>query len=189
MLPFRGAAENLGIAFWTDHSIIGRAAPCHRAAENFQENPMPMPRLMFLPALVLVASAAGAADGLVALKSPHGVKETADRFEAAARAKGLNIFLRVDHAAGAKKVGKDLRPTELLVFGNPQGGTPLMECVQTAGIDLPLKALAWQDASGQVWLGYNDPKFLVSRHGAADCGPVVANLTKALAGLAQEAVR
>lgn len=150
---------------------------------------MPLPRFMILPVLVLMAGAAGAADGLVEVKSPRSVKETVDRFEAAARAKGLNIFLRVDHAAGAKKIGKELRPTELLVFGNPQGGTPLMECAQSAGIDLPLKALAWQDASGQVWLGYNEPKYLASRHGAGDCGPVVANLTKALAGLAQEAVR
>ena len=144
---------------------------------------------ILLAASVLAAGAAGAADGLVAVQSPHGVKETLDRFESAARAKGLNVFLRVDHAAGAKKIGKSLRPTELLVFGNPQGGTPLMECAQSAGIDLPLKALAWQDAAGQVWLGYNDPKFLASRHGAGDCGPVVSNLAKALAGLAQEAVK
>lgn len=130
-----------------------------------------------------------AAEGLIAVKSPHSVKVTADRFEAAAKTRGLNMFLRVDHAAGAKKIGKDLRPTELLVFGNPQGGTPLMECAQSAGIDLPLKALAWQDASGQVWLGYNDPSFLARRHGAGECGPVVQNLAKALAGLAQEAVR
>ncbi len=130
-----------------------------------------------------------AADGLIAVKSPHSVKETVDRFEAAAKARGLNLFLRVDHAAGAKKIGKDLRPTELLVFGNPQGGTPLMECAQSAGIDLPLKALAWQDATGQVWLGYNDPRYLAGRHGAGECGPVVQNLAKALAGLAQEAVK
>jgi uncharacterized protein (DUF302 family) len=136
----------------------------------------------------LASGAAGAADGLVAVKSPHGVKDTMDRFESAAKARGLNVFLRVDHAAGAKKIGKVLRSTELLVFGNPQGGTPLMECAQSAGIDLPLKALAWQDASGQVWLGYNDPKFLAARHGAGDC-PIVANLAKALAGLAQEAVK
>lgn len=129
-----------------------------------------------------------AADGLVTLKSPHSVKDTLDRFEAAAKGKGLNIFLRVDHAAGAKKIGKDLRPTALLVFGNPQGGTPLMACAQTAGIDLPLKALAWQDAGGQVWLGYNDPRFLATRHGAGDC-PVVPNLQKALQGLAAAAVR
>ena len=138
--------------------------------------------------LVLMAAAAGAAEGLVAVKSPHSVKETVDRFESAAKARGLIVFLRVDHAAGAKKIGKVLRPTELLVFGNPQGGTPLMECAQSAGIDLPLKALAWQDASGQVWLGYNDPKFLAARHGAGDCR-IVANLAKALAGLAQEAVK
>jgi uncharacterized protein (DUF302 family) len=74
------------------------------------------------------------------------------------------------------------------VFGNPQGGTPLMVCAQSAGIDLPLKALAWQDVSGQVWLGYNDPQFLATRHGAGDC-PAAANLAKALAGLAQEAVK
>ena len=137
----------------------------------------------------LISTSSLAADGLVAVKSPHGVKQTIDRLEAAAKARGLNVFLRVDHAAGAKKIGKDLRATELLVFGNPQGGTPLMACAQSAGIDLPLKALAWQDASGQVWLGYNDPRFLAVRHGAGDCSPVVANLTKALSGLAQEAVR
>ena len=101
----------------------------------------------------------------------------------------MNIFLRLDHAAGAQKIGKSLRPTELLIFGNPQGGTPLMECAQSAGIDLPLKALAWEDASGQVWLGYNDPQFLVARHGARECGPVAANLRKALDGLAGVATK
>lgn len=131
---------------------------------------------------------ANAADGLIALKSAHSVKDTMDRFEAAAKGKGLNVFLRVDHAGGAKKIGKDLRPTELLVFGNPQGGTPLMECAQTAGIDLPLKVLAWQDAAGQNWLGYNDPAYLGKRHEAGNCA-VVPNLQKALAGLAAEAVR
>ena len=135
------------------------------------------------------ASGAGAADGLIAVQSPYSVKETIDRFETAAKSRGLYIFLRLDHAQGAKKVGKDLRSTELLVFGNPQGGTPLMECAQTAGIDLPLKALAWQDATGQVWLGYNDPKYLASRHGADNCGPVVENISKALGGMTQEAIR
>jgi len=142
-----------------------------------------------LACLLSIASAlAAAADGLVTVKSPHSVKDTLDRFEAVAKGKGLNVFLRVDHAAGAQKIGKNLRPTELLVFGNPQGGTPLMECAQTAGIDLPLKALAWQDASGQVWLGYNDPQFLATRHAAGNCA-VVPNLRKALDGLAAEAVR
>lgn len=137
----------------------------------------------------LISSLCVAADGLVAVKSPHAVKETIDRFESAAKARGLNVFLRVDHAAGAKTIGKDLRPTELLVFGNPQGGTPLMECAQSVGIDLPLKALAWQDASGQVWLSYNDPQYLSDRHGAKDCSPVVQNLRKALTGLVQEATK
>jgi uncharacterized protein (DUF302 family) len=140
--------------------------------------------------LSLLPFSAWSADGMIVLKSAHSVTATLDRFEAAAKGKGLNIFLRVDHAAGAKKIGKDLRPTELLVFGNPQGGTPLMLCAQTSGIDLPLKALAWQDASGQVWLGYNDPQFLAARHKqGGDCGPVTQNLRKALDGLAAGAVK
>ena len=98
------------------------------------------------------------------------------------------MFARIDHAAGAQKVGKTLRPTELLIFGNPQGGTPLMECAQSAGIDLPLKALVWEDAQGQSWLGYNDPAWLAQRHGAASC-PVVENLKKALSGLADAAAK
>ena len=135
------------------------------------------------------AGAAGAAEGLITVQSPYSVKETIDRFETAVKSRGINIFLRLDHAQGAKKIGKDLRPTELLVFGNPQGGTPLMECAQTAGIDLPLKALAWQDAAGQVWLGYNDPKYLASRHGVDNCGSVAENMAKALGGMTQEAIQ
>jgi uncharacterized protein (DUF302 family) len=146
-------------------------------------------RISVAAALSLISSLCLAADGLIAVKSPHGVKDTIDRFEAAAKARGLIVFLRVDHAAGAQKIGKDLRPTELLVFGNPQGGTPLMECSQSAGIDLPLKALAWQDGAGQVWLAYNAPQFLADRHGAKDCAAVVRNLSKALDGLAREAIR
>ena len=138
---------------------------------------------------LLVSNAAQAADGLIEIKSANSVKDTISKFEAIARERGLNIFLRLDHAAGAQKIGKSLRPTELLIFGNPQGGTPLMECAQSAGIDLPLKALAWEDASGQVWLGYNDPQFLAARHGAKECGPVAANLRKALDGLAGVATK
>ncbi len=145
-------------------------------------------RMMVVLMLSALAATSLAADGLVAVKSPHSVKDTLDRLETAAKSKGLNVFLRLDHAAGAQKINKALRPTELLVFGNPQGGTPLMECAQTSGIDLPLKALAWQDADGQVWLGYNDPRFLAVRHAAGECA-VVPNLGKALAGLVAEAVR
>ena len=139
-------------------------------------------------ALVVSAAAGHAADGLVAVKSAHPPKATLDRFEAAAKERGLMVFARIDHAAGAQKVGKTLRPTELLIFGNPQGGTPLMECAQSAGIDLPLKALVWEDAQGQSWLGYNDPAWLAQRHGAASC-PVVENLRKALSGLADAAAK
>lgn len=140
-------------------------------------------------AVVLSAalSVAYAADGLVAVKSPHGAKATMDKLEKLVKQRGLNVFARVDHAAGAAKVDKSLRPTEVLIFGNPQGGTPFMECAQSVGIDLPLKALVWEDAAGQVWLGYNDPAFLARRHGVAEC-PAVENLSRALTGLAEGAV-
>jgi uncharacterized protein (DUF302 family) len=148
-----------------------------------------MKLLHALAALSMVAlvAAASAADGLVAVKSPHSAKATMDKLEEIVKQRGLNVFARIDHAAGAIKVGKTLRPTELLIFGNPQGGTPLMECAQSAGIDLPLKALVWEDAAAQVWLGYNDPAFLAQRHAVAQC-PVVENLRKALAGIAEAAV-
>lgn len=136
---------------------------------------------------LLLSLPAAAADGLIALKSAHAPKATMDRLESIVKEKGLNVFARIDHAAGAAKIGKTLRPTELLIFGNPQGGTPFMECSQSVGIDLPLKALVWQDAGGQVWLGYNDPAFLAARHGAARC-PVVQNLAKALGAFATAAV-
>ncbi len=138
-------------------------------------------------ALALCAGWAQAADGLIEIKSPHSAKDTMNKLEEIVKQRGLNVFARIDHSAGAAKIGKTLRPTELLIFGNPQGGTPLMECAQTAGIDLPLKALVWEDAANQVWLGYNDPAFLAQRHGAAAC-PVVDNLRKALAGIAEAAV-
>jgi uncharacterized protein (DUF302 family) len=88
-----------------------------------------------------------------------------DRLEAAVKAKGMTLFARIDHAAGAAAVGMSLRPTELLIFGNAKGGTPLMQSNQTVGIDLPLKALVWEDASGVTWLSYNDPSWLAKRHG------------------------
>lgn len=151
---------------------------------------MNAPRALF-SVLCLVgatlANIAQAADGLIALKSPYSAAETMNRFENLAKERGLIVFARIDHAAGAAKIGKTLRPTEVLIFGNPQGGTPFMECAQTAGIDLPLKALVWEDASKQVWLGYNDPAFLGQRHVAATCA-ALDNLKKAQAGLADAAI-
>jgi uncharacterized protein (DUF302 family) len=136
-----------------------------------------MKRIHVLAACILLAlaSMANAADGLVTIKSPHNAKGTMDKLEALVKQRGLTVFARIDHAAGAAKVNKSLRPTELLIFGNPQGGTPFMECAQTVGIDLPLKVLVWEDASAQVWLGYNDPAFIAQRHGVEHC-PVVENL-------------
>jgi len=148
---------------------------------------MKMVQLLLAAVLLSLGLQASAADGLVAIKSPYSASVTMDRFEAVVKEKGLTVFARIDHAAGAAKVGQSLRPTEVLIFGNPQGGTPLMQCAQTVGIDLPLKALVWEDASSQVWLGYNDPQYLAIRHGVSDCA-VAAKLGKALAGFAATAV-
>lgn len=107
-----------------------------------------------------------AVDGLITIKSGYAPEETMKRFEAEVRQKGMTVFAHIDHAAGAAAVGLPLRPTDLLIFGNAKAGTPLMQSVQTIGIDLPLKALVWQDASGDTWLSYNDPAWLVKRHAA-----------------------
>jgi len=148
---------------------------------------MKTPRILAAILTSTLVSVASAADGLIALKSPHSEKVTMDRLEEVVKQRGLVVFARIDHAAGAVRIGKSLRPTEVLIFGNPQGGTPFMECAQSVGIDLPLKALVWEDASAQVWLGYNDPAFLAQRHGVAQC-PVVEGLRKALAGIAEAVV-
>jgi uncharacterized protein (DUF302 family) len=106
-----------------------------------------------------------AADGLTTTPSSFGPKETMDRFEAEIKARGMTVFARVDHAAGAAEVGLPLRPTELLIFGNAKAGTPLMQANPAIGIDLPLKALVFEDAAGKIWLAYNDPRWLAQRHG------------------------
>jgi len=106
-----------------------------------------------------------AADGLTTVPSGFGPKETMDRLEAAIKARGMTVFARIDHAAGAAQVGLPLRPTEVLIFGSAKAGTPLMQASQTIGIDLPLKALIFEDAAGKVWLSYNDPRWLAQRHG------------------------
>jgi len=118
------------------------------------------------------------ADGLTTILSSFGPKETMDRLEAEVKAKGLTVFARIDHAAGAASVGMALRPTEVLIFGNARGGTPLMQAGQSAGIDLPLKTLVYQDEAGQVWLAYNDPSWIAQRHGL---GAVVTANVQALA--------
>jgi uncharacterized protein (DUF302 family) len=134
--------------------------------------------------------AMAAAPGLTTITSSFGPLDTMNRLETAVKAKGMTVFARIDHAAGATAVGLPLRPTEVLIFGNAKGGTPLMQSVQTIGIDLPLKALVWQDAAGDTWLSYNDPHWLAKRHGlSGETGAAVGILAGALAALAQAATQ
>jgi uncharacterized protein (DUF302 family) len=107
-------------------------------------------------------------DGLITKKSALPPGETMDRLEAAVRGKGLTVFARVDHSGAAASIGMPLRFTQLLIFGNPKGGTPLMQSRQTIGIDLPLKLLVWQDEPGDVWVSYDDPAYLAARHAVTD---------------------
>ncbi|MDA1089208.1 MAG: DUF302 domain-containing protein [Proteobacteria bacterium] len=121
--------------------------------------------VLALFSLFAISPLAQASDqGMIYKKSPYGVKETMDRLEKVFKEKGVTVFARVNHAAGAKKIGAELRPTETLIFGTPKIGTPLMQSDQHIGIDLPLKILAWMDEKGQVMIAYNDPKFLAERH-------------------------
>lgn len=106
-----------------------------------------------------------APDGLTSLRSGFAPGQTMDRLEAAVKGRGMTVFARIDHAASAAAAGLVLRPTELLIFGHAKGGTPLMQAAQTIGIDLPLKALVWQDEASSTWLSYNDPAWLARRHG------------------------
>jgi uncharacterized protein (DUF302 family) len=124
---------------------------------------------------------------LATIASSYDPKETIDRLETEIRAKGMTVFARIDHAAGAAEVGLTLAPTELIVFGNARGGTPLMQSVQTVGIDLPLKALVWKDATGKTWLSYNEPSWIARRHSVANTEQVVSKLAAALGAMARRA--
>jgi uncharacterized protein (DUF302 family) len=116
-------------------------------------------------------------NGLVHLKSPYSVADTLKRLEAVLKTKNLTVFARIDHSGEAEKVGLKMRATQLIVFGSPKAGTPLMVASPSLGIDLPLKALAWQDADGKVWLSYNSPEYLQRRHQIPD------ELVKNIAGI------
>jgi uncharacterized protein (DUF302 family) len=107
--------------------------------------------------------------------------------EAEIRAKGLSVFARIDHAAGAAEVGLTLAPTELIIFGNARGGTPLMQSAQTIGIDLPLKAIVWQDAVGKTWLSYNEPNWIAQRHGITNKDAVLGKMSELLSAIAKRA--
>jgi len=140
-----------------------------------------MYRVLFVAlATLFYLPLANADNGLIMAKSPYTVDETLDRFEAAVTNKGMTIFTRIDHAEAAVKIGKELRPTVVLIFGNPNIGTLRMQSTQTAAIDLPLKLLAWEDEGGQVWVAYNDPDYLVKRHAITDRGLLVEKMRKAM---------
>jgi uncharacterized protein (DUF302 family) len=140
---------------------------------------------LLIPLAALGAAAHAQTSGLVAKPSKYSVAETMDRLEKVVKAKGITVFARIDHAGEADKAGLKLRPTQLLIVGNPKAGTPVMAAAQSAAIDLPLKALAWEDASGKVWLGYNSAEYLKQRHGIPD--DLVKNVG-AIAGLVDAAL-
>ena len=125
--------------------------------------------------------------GLVSVSSQHSVAETANRLEAVLQEKGLKTAARINHAAAAAVVGETLRPTELVLFGNPKAGTPLMQSQQTIAIDLPQKMLVWEDESGAVWLTYNNPAYLAGRHTITGCDELISATANGLAAIAEAA--
>ena len=129
----------------------------------------------------------GTIPGLTSIQSNFGPKETMDRAEAEIRARGLNVFARIDHAAGAAEAGLTLPPTKLIIFGNARGGTPLMQSAQTVGIDLPLKILVWQDAANNTWLSYNKSRWIAQRHGVANAEDTVTNMADLLNAVSRTA--
>ncbi|TYB33569.1 MAG: DUF302 domain-containing protein [Flexistipes sinusarabici] len=139
-----------------------------------------------LVALIMTVSSY-AAEGMVDVKSSFGVKKTADRLESILKDKGMTIFNRIKHSQAAKKVGVNLRETELLIFGNPKVGSPLMKCQQSVAIDLPQKALIWEDDEGETWISYNNLGYLAKRHSISNCKKVIAKIEKALAGITKAA--
>jgi uncharacterized protein (DUF302 family) len=144
---------------------------------------------LFLTALFVLITAipVTASDGVINVSSAFNVKDTADRMEGVLSEKGMTIFNRINHSEGAGKVGIELRETELIIFGNPKVGSPLMKCQQSVAIDLPQKALIWKDDKNNVWISYNNPRYLEKRHNISGCEEVIAKIEKALAGITKAA--
>jgi uncharacterized protein (DUF302 family) len=148
-----------------------------------------MMRITIVTALsiFLIATPVVAADGIINVPSAFSVEETADRMERILNEKGMTIFDRIMHSEGASKIGIELRETELIIFGNPKVGSPLMKCQQSVAIDLPQKALIWSDENSRVWISYNDPGYLKKRHNITDCDEVIAKIENALSGITKAA--
>jgi len=139
--------------------------------------------------LTIMTMTTNAQNGLITIESQHSVDLTADRFEKLIHEKGLKFFMRVNHTENASNANLVLRPTQLILFGNPVAGTALMNCAQTIAIDLPQKALFWEDADGQSYISYNDPAYLQERHAMQGCEPVLEKVSGLLSGLANTAAK
>jgi len=143
--------------------------------------------ILTILAVLIMSVPAYAVEGMIDVKSSFGVKETGDRLENVLKEKEMTIFNRVKHSDAAKNVGVELRETELIIFGNPKVGSPLMKCEQSVAIDLPQKALIWKDGKGNVWISYNNPRYLEKRHTISNCEEVISKIEKALAGITKAA--
>ena len=143
--------------------------------------------LLTVLAILCITVPSLAADGLVNVSSTYSVEETADRLENVLQKKGMTIFNRIKHSKAAANVDIELRKTELIIFGNPKVGSPLMQCQKSVAIDLPQKALIWEDENADVWISYNMPAYLVKRHNISGCEEVIAKIGKALAGITKAA--
>jgi len=137
--------------------------------------------------LLFIATPAVAADGVINVPSTFSVEETADRLESILSEKGMTVFTRIQHSEAAARAGIELRETELVLFGNPKVGSPLMKCQQSVAIDLPQKALVWKDDRAKVWISYNDPRYLEKRHSISGCEAFIAKIETALARIAKSA--
>jgi uncharacterized protein (DUF302 family) len=136
---------------------------------------------------LIISAPVHAAEGVIDVESSFGVEETGDRLNNVLKEKGMTIFNRIKHSRAAKDVGVELPETELIIFGNPKVGSPLMKCQQSVAIDLPQKALIWKDNGGKVWISYNNPRYLKRRHNISNCEEVISKIEKALAGISKAA--
>lgn len=147
-----------------------------------------MTKIIFGMALVLMmASPLAAGNGMIDVQSTLNVEDTANRLETVLKKKGMTVFKRIKHSDSAAKVGVELRDTQVIIFGNPKVGSPLMKCQQSVAIDLPQKMMVWADDKGKVWISYNDPKYLKKRHRIKGCDPLLAKISNALASIAKAA--
>ena len=140
-----------------------------------------------LTTLLLAINLANAQNGVISVESQLSVEETVAKLQIVLKETGSKIFAVVNHSAGAASVGAELRPMQVVIFGNPKAGSRLMKCAQTVGLDLPQKMLIWQDESGKVWLSYNDTAYLKERHGMKGCRAVLKKITGGLSKLAKSA--